>query len=712
MNTVFFDRLRTWRGICLTEDKYRLVFFEDNQFGAIPQTPFRVFEPSPLDRDTHRKMNNRAGFDIYIHTLFDYPFVVQHHLPTSQDALRDFGRFLTIEVVACPFMCWHCYRTTRHENVNSASTSSYRAMDIVRLFAQLDRHVAKADESLRVLRISGGEPFLVVDLIAEILRLITEERQSFEEDLRERLPECIWTETNLAPWAPGPDGRSLVELIDDEKPGVLEILRKHQDRLIIHPCFHGLEDANIAECTGIESGQLTMADLVAGFRTLHELGFPLYPTFIPEACDPDGVTGLFESLYEIAPRYPLQTALIQVDYYPQAVRRLKMRSGKQGFRFYSRFAGLDRWRRLLQKHYGIDYAQLPRYLAGGLVSLQRPGQSVREDDHKYRPCLVILKSTSRQEYRREMLTIIGAPVGYKVRESYDLVHLESSLRQQLVARSPDSRSVLRDARAIIVYTEPNRFVWLPIRFAKVCDVTVSGSLASFDLELQEYVVASHEGSPDKERIKKFASNAQRKALDYFGASVIRCPSPQMAWIVLGEEKVFEDFQQPAPEADGWGHLMSTIPYWPDTKRLWDEENIFIALRVATTMRTASDTGGDPLKGDAPKSVADLELREGEELRCKLVYVIPRFDSYQQNGRSVRPITSRTLVIATSTPSLVVEGYQPHPLTKYGVIDFTVRCGRLECDIPAQVVIRAADHSPFCPRFTLDVKLKKESASEC
>lgn len=712
MDTVFFDRLRTCRTKCLEEDKYRLVFFKDNQLGAIPQTPFRVFEPIPLDRETSRKMNNRASFDIYLHTLFDYPFVVQHHLKASQDALRHFGRFLTIEVVACPFMCWHCYRTTPHEDLNSASTSSYRAMDIVRLFAQVSRHVAKADESLRVLRISGGEPFLVVDLIAEVLRIITEDRESFEEDLRDHLPECVWTETNLAPWAPGPDGRSLVELIDDENPGVLNALRRHQDRLIIHPCFHGLEDGNIAECTGIESGQLTMADLLAGFRKLHELGFTLYPTFIPEACDPDGVTGLFKSLYEIDQRYPLQTALIQVDYYPQAVQRLKMRSRKKGFRFYSRFAGLDRWRRLLQKHYGVDYAQVPRYLAGGLVSLQKPGQPVTEDDHKYRPCLVILKSTSRQEYRREILTIIGAPFGYKVRESYDLVHVESSLRQQLVARSPDSRSVLRDARAIIVYTEPNRFVWLPIRFAKVCDVTVTGSLASFDLELQEYVVPSHEGSPDEQGIKNFASNAQKKALDYFGASVIRCATPQMAWIVLGEEKVFEDFQQPAPEADGWGHLMRTIPYWPDAEQLRNKENIFIAFRVTESVKTFPDSGGQGSKSSAPKSVADLVLREGEELRCQLVYVIPRFDTYQQNGGSVRPITSRMLVIASSTPSLVVEGYQPHPLAKYGVIDFTVRCGRLECDIPAQVVVRAEDHSPFCPRFTLDVKLKKESASGC
>lgn len=192
--------------------KFKLVSFTDTSMSkdAIPGTPFRTFESVPLGRDSKRRQNDSMSFDPYVDTLFDYPLVVDAALGRAFNSVKELVWHLTIQVPYCGMDCWHCYNDKRVcfggvdrllEIQGDESPSQWSAQEILESFAECRRQGRSIGRAYNVLRVSGGEPFLVPELLAELLQLIHDNGQKSDAEKNQDYPVAIWTETNLITWA-------------------------------------------------------------------------------------------------------------------------------------------------------------------------------------------------------------------------------------------------------------------------------------------------------------------------------------------------------------------------------------------------------------------------------------------------------------------------------------------------------------------------------
>ena len=312
MSDQFLQEILGSRGHVLSvqedgQTAYELAEFKGTSMedDALWGTPFRRFETVPQGRESSRKQNDSLQFDPHTDTLFDYPMVVGALLDDVPHGLDFYNYHLTVQIPYCRMDCWHCYndkkacRTGRTQETK-VPHKPWTAQNILDEFSKAKKAAGTHSKEYNVLRVSGGEPFLVPELLAELLDAIS-------DGSNPNYPQAIWTETNLTPWIKTEDGRSLFDCAKDEyfsrtKRDIEDMLRRNGDRLIVHPCFHGLSAKNITLAAGVDEAYgLTLEGLVAGFRRLHELGLNLYPTFLCEASDPECIPALFESLYRLVP---------------------------------------------------------------------------------------------------------------------------------------------------------------------------------------------------------------------------------------------------------------------------------------------------------------------------------------------------------------------------------------------------------------------------
>jgi hypothetical protein len=666
------------------------------QKDAIPGSPFRAFESVPQGRQSKRKQNDTLEFDAYSDTLFDYPIVVKKLLNSDEDSLLSFNWHLTIQVPFCVFDCWHCY------NDQGVPTAPYTAKAILDRYAECRRALCQSKREYNVLRLSGGEPFLVPELVAELLELM-------ETGANPDYPKAIWTETNLLPFCKDDEGQSIFcqackTSSEQSRLDIQGILQRNRDRLIIHPCFHGLSDRNIGECTNRDG--VNFRDLMNAFQDLHRLDVELYPTFITEACDPNHLAHLFEGLRRIDPKYPLKVALISTEFYPPVLERMAGRRGQ--FHMYSRYACLQRWNELLRRQYGVHYAQVLRPLADSPRQSLPPTKRAEGDNSSYRPLLYLMKSVFRKEYKQEILSIIAGPPGMEVTSSYDVDHVENSTLEWLRSMfgEPRKENAQGSPRAVILYGNPDaadkEIGYLVLRQAEILDVTISARVVSFRLALGAYVLPRVLGSTERDVLLSFSN----RVLRYFGRSTLR-HRPSAKWVILGEEALLTNGEnEPGlePCADtssdrnelrnGWDRLLDIIKCGGEFRELRDK-SVFLQLLLPHGLQRST-------------SSSRIHLQEGEKEEFSFRYYIPDFAYYD---RTECLLKARTVVLASTASSLRIDGYRPAPLPKYGEHTFEVVCDELPHATRAQLVLESASKSYSCPRLTLEFMLKKAGASE-
>jgi hypothetical protein len=200
-------------------------------------------------------------------------------------------------------------------------------------------------------------------------------------------------------------------------------------------------------------------------------------------------------------------------------------------------------------------------------------------------------------------------------------------------------------------------------------------------------------------------------MEYFGVAHTLGKAGKSAWVLLGEEALLQGRGE-APlfrplakgEGNGWGTIVNLLATHEGAKPFFGEPNIFLRLQSQPGVPGSDSTHETPPYG--------VQLTEGDKVAYRLSFYIPQFERYQGGQQKDGMNAARTLRIESSTPSLVVEGYQVRPLPKYGEIEFVIRCSKLENDIPAQVIIAASDQSCYCPRIQLEFQLKKGGPSVC
>lgn len=305
--------------------------------GTVDQI-FRVFVPVKPERN--RKMNSCYGsdFNIYLDTLFDYPTIIAAKMKNDWSA---FNRFLSVNVGGCCFRCWYCFCDDAY--LHGANCISLKPEKIVDRFVETRRKDYSLGISTNVLRISGGEPFLVPEFIMKCLERI--------KDLKLDKEVFLWCETNLAPFVSNSKSqKSLVE----EHIDLREL--SHYDNFALHPCLHGINPENLQESCGVAKSWFD--SIINALRTLVDNRIDIYPTFGTNVSPPNAVENIFQTLYGIHWRLPQRIALIEYhfDYLP--VLRREIASKKE--KIYNRFLVVHKWNKLLLQEYDKQYAEVPR----------------------------------------------------------------------------------------------------------------------------------------------------------------------------------------------------------------------------------------------------------------------------------------------------------------------------------------------------------------
>ena len=299
-----------------------------------------------LDEEGRRK----EDFDIYRDSWFDYPMVIKSKMRGS--SWEQYKRFIAIHSAACTLSCWHCYVAEESKNPEwglRENLIEYVTTDqiIDAFFEQRDTDEKRGKLPANVLRITGGEPFLMPDLILQILEKLSE-RGKTEEIF-------IWTETNLTPFLrkKGSDQ----PLLEKERWVDLDELAKFKN-LAIHPCLHGICPSNFHWITGHDPYYFN--GLLDGLKILIEHGLDIYPTFGSNVAPSEMVPYIFKRLMEIDEKLPLRFALIDYELcYPPTWSRI-VRSSRPK-KIYNKILVIRKWDELLKQAYGSDYGYAKKH---------------------------------------------------------------------------------------------------------------------------------------------------------------------------------------------------------------------------------------------------------------------------------------------------------------------------------------------------------------
>ncbi|MHC1623681.1 MAG: radical SAM protein [Candidatus Methanospirareceae archaeon] len=624
-------RSRIWRQRESGEHEYKVVksFAETTaESEAILYPYFRRFQPVKEER--YRRTNIEAGFDFYTDSLMDYPSIIQYKVGGSWTS---YNMLIAVHVPLCPYKCWHCFNDKKLLSPENAEWVT--AKELVDAFCKQRTFDKEREVESNVLRITGGEPFLVPDLILECL-----------QELKRQLPNdkvFLWTETDLWPFI-AEDGESFVEQLTIEKGGVtlrvLEELAKYQN-LAVHPCLHGLDDRNIREITSRQD--LSLKQLLEGLKILLKYRIDIYPTFGSNLSPPEDIAKLFEELYALDRYLPLRFALVQYDLdYPEVERRLTEQQKDRKCTLYSKYTSLRIWNNLLMKHYNIGYAVIPRHLValcGGTNPVTACSKFVPSEEYEPGDELVyIFKSSYREDYHRELLDILALPKGHLYRLEYDVEWVQDDLWQHMKMRPQD----YCDREALLLYLDldaPEKNV-IPLRRLTIKRVDVKGKILVLHFELGGFARLPYR-KPDLPR------HLRSKLEPLFGKHTLG--GTPLNKLLLVAEKTAELRQLEEDNSlSAWRQVVDLLH---ENKCIKFEKSLFYRVRIDSVTPATEDT-------ENPATVYDV--KGGQKVSMQVDYYLPNYDSFPRTDAE-----ARTIVYETS--SEIVEGLGPKQFTlsKYG-----------------------------------------------
>jgi len=614
------------------EREYKVVhsFAETtSQSEAMIRPFFRRFQP--VKRERCRSTNIESGFDFYIDSLMDYPSIIQSKLGGKWTS---YNMLIAVHVPICPYNCWHCYNDKKLHSPENASWVT--AKELVAAFRdQRDFDKSREVES-NVLRITGGEPFLVPELILECL-----------EELEKQLPNervFLWTETDLWPFI-SEDGKSFVEQLVVEKPEgtrkVLEELAKYRSSLCVHPCLHGLDGKNISEIT-LQKG-LSVEQLLKGLAVFLRYGIDIYPTFGSNVSPPEDIPTLFQELYKLDRYLPLRFALVQYDLdYPEIEKRLVEEQKDRKCTLYSKYTNLRIWNSLLMNHYNIGYAVIPRHLIGlnnntNLVTCS--AEFVASADYvPGRELVYIFKSSYREDYHRELLDMLALPNGHIYKLEYDVEWVQEDLWQHMKMRSKDYRG----KKALLLYVDLDSTdkKIIPLRRLTINRVEVQGKVLVLYFELGGF---THTPYRKLELIKDLRSKLE----SLFGKHTMP-GTPLNKYIMLAEEISELRGLQEGNDLSAWRETISLLD---ENKCAKFEKSLFYRIQI---------DGGTPATEDTESPTTVYEVNGGQKFSIKVDYYLPNFDKFPRADVEIRKI-----VYESSSDTLKALGTKQFVLSKYG-----------------------------------------------
>jgi uncharacterized Fe-S cluster-containing radical SAM superfamily protein len=567
-----------------------------------------------IKEERHRKTNVESGFDYYIDSLLDYPSIIQYRMGGDLDS---YNMMISIHVPKCPYDCWHCYNNKKLHLVENAEW--HTAAEIVDAFLEQRKYDKTASVKSNVLRITGGESFLVPELILDCLDEL--KKRGLHEEI------FVWTETDLYPFI-REKGESFAESVSIKRDGVslkvLEELSKHSN-FAVHPCLHGLSNKEIQDITGKKN--IHINQLIEGLSILLSHKFDIYPTFGSNVSAPENLGILFQKLYMLNRNLPLRFALVQYDLeYPDICIRLKEQPNRE-FNLHSKYTNLRIWNTLLKKHYNIGYAVIPRHMIS-LIDEKMVKSSKNfvpsQDYNPQKQLLYVIKSSYREDYHRELLDIIALPTGSIYTLEYDTNWVQNDLWQHMRVRS----EFYKDQDALLLYVDLDSAEKeiVPLRKLKLKEAKVEGNVAALSFELGAFV------PPVGVKV-----NLRRQLESLFGSSTL-AGAPLNKYVLVAEELTELSQLQASDDFSTWRETISKLRF-PKF-----EKSLFYRIRVNNVSPSI-----DP---DALGPAIIYEIDSGKRFSIQVDYFLPNYDKFPRDNPDSRKISfeSSSDIIKTVTSS--------------------------------------------------------------
>lgn len=175
----------------------------------------------------------------------------------------------TTQINGCNLDCWYCYADRRNLDANIEYGNYFSAEEILLHFlaaSKISENSEKPDDKLNILRLSGGEVFLVPEIIYHVIKTIN------EIGLKNKI--YLWVDCNLA------TGDFFWKYL---KKSQLEKIKNFKN-LGICVCYKGFDEKSFEENTGA-SGEF-FGEQFKMHRHLLEEGFDVYSYIYPVSVFP------------------------------------------------------------------------------------------------------------------------------------------------------------------------------------------------------------------------------------------------------------------------------------------------------------------------------------------------------------------------------------------------------------------------------------------
>lgn len=461
---------------------YIVVNFKDTEVGKKYERPvwdgFRIWEsvkyPIPLNIDIEKlkRTVNSIGhppFNILTDWLMDFSTISAGQLGRTD--WENFKNLVLIHVPTCRSKCWYCFNDAWE---NKCECDWMSSIDIVDKFLeQQKRNSERNGKQNNVIRLSGGEPFMQPLLIRDL---------ALEIEKRNDNSIFLWLDTNLF--------EINAKRKKKEVRDTLDALKKLDNKLAIHACFHGVSDESIRRITGLNK---SIDELITNYKILEDEGLNVYPRFNPCSCTPDEAEKFFIKLYETDETIPLKLYLGIVELYYKAAKDrmndiknlIKKDTRTDKPYYYSPQAVIYWWNKIMQLAYGVGYGVLPRHIAVRYPKEKNPFLEINSEELKKKiakrkdnkdnkdksdkpdkEVLFISKGSFKEIYAMKVLEALALPKDSFMNVEYSKKYVEPNLYQFLDI-FPE---IYRNKDVLIVATHPqerNRFHMTYLRWGKL-----------------------------------------------------------------------------------------------------------------------------------------------------------------------------------------------------------------------------------------------------
>ena len=590
---------------------------------------FRIFEAAKPHKYRKLNIDPTQVFDPFHDSLMDYASIIGFKL---QKPWNQFNRLISIHIPFCFNDCWHCYLPkvlyTEASNIDNRYIF-LSAQDIIDKFEDQRQEDLKKGKFSNVLRITGGEPFLLPELILECLQQL--QKKGLDEKV------FLWTETNLEPFIGNP-GKAFVD--KSENRAILEMISKFKN-FAVHPCFHGLSSEETNDITG-KMFSIHLADQISGLKRLLDFGIDIYPTIGSNVCNPNNLPAFFELIRALHHDLPLRFALVEYNLaYPPIGQRIE--DNKIAPPLYSKFATLRIWNRLLLDNNGIGYGILPRHLVSlesisrlNVLSSQISSPTAGEE------ILFFFKSSDRDLYHREVLDYLALPANNIVEMTYEKRHVQDDLFSH-ISFLPDK---YKGRKAIWSYADNFNHSLLPFRMAEIYHIRTGPDFLNIKLKLDKFIIF-----PDSnENLEKETTNVLIK---YFGSKNL---PPDGKYLLIGENSILEDICTSKNNrksvgakfkiSEGESALRCIVPHLIDNKPM--KESIFYQIEPCNLKIRENDQH------------FQYKIKSNDTFKIKINYYLPNYSEFDEGKPE-----ERTIVVESSSLNIKIIGSAEVVCSKYG-----------------------------------------------